>query len=141
MVVIGDTTINWTDSCTLGLIMKTLALCAFICDDIVDIIVHGLLRFTRIDLASARRHDGAAQRGAVREPPFLSTLIDRIVRALGFTGPAIDAFIRDLYRHASCFLCQAPDLLSLESIHFRKTFRMQESIAAKQFLSSYLQPQ
>ena len=24
----------------------------------------------------------------------------------GFTSPAIDAFIRDFYRHASCFLCQ-----------------------------------
>jgi hypothetical protein len=106
MILVGYTTVHRANGGTLGLFVESLALCALVGNDIVDIVVHGFLRFACIDLASAWRHDGAAQRGAVRESPFLSTLIDRIVRAFGFTGPAIDAFIRDLYRHASCFLCQ-----------------------------------
>lgn len=106
MILVWYTAVHRANGGTLGLLVESLALCALIGDDIVDIVVHGFLRFACIDLASAWGHDGADQRGAVREPPFLSTLIDRIVRALGFTGPTIDAFIRDLYRHASCFLCQ-----------------------------------
>src|SRR5690606_6568823 len=84
---------------TLGPIVKTYTLRAFVRHNVINFVRNRCLLFIRIKRSSITEIDDATQGGAFGEPPTYTRVVYCIVRAFGLASPAIYAFICYLNCH------------------------------------------
>jgi len=93
-ILIGYTTIYGANCRALGFFVKAHTLRTFIRCDIVNFVTYGFLHIVGVDRLTIGQHNCSRQRRTIAIPPFISTFIDCRIWAFGFTGPAIDTFVR-----------------------------------------------
>src|SRR5258706_15161114 len=90
--LIGYTTVHRADSRTLGLLMKTLAFCTFVRNDIVDIHADGSIALTGIYNTAIQERKRSLYTGAIGDRPFHSALVNGVIRAFRLASAAVDTF-------------------------------------------------
>src|SRR5258707_10682172 len=97
--LVGNATIDRADRSTLRLFVEALAFGAFVGNDVVDVDADGRIALTGIDDGTVEKGKRTFNAATISDSPFYTAFIDSIIRALGFAGPAVDAFFCYINSH------------------------------------------